>query len=108
MVFQKGHHSKHHRKTTKKTAPLQTYIKRVAKHAAPGLTLSSASLRIVNSFVMDMYNRLAIEATSLMRSSGKQTLTSRDLQAAVRLILPDDLAKYSMSEAVRAVGKLSA
>lgn len=108
MVTPTGNKTTTHRRKASKTAPLQTYIKRVAKTAAPNLSLSSASLRIVNSFVMHFFDKMAVEATSLMRNTGRQTLTSRDMQGAVRLIFHEqELGRYAMSEGVRAVGKLS-
>merc|ERR1712093_209663 len=86
-----------------------TYINRVLKGASKAkLTLSSKSMKIVNSMVVDFQERIAVEAAALARSTKKRTLGSREVQTAVRLILPAELAKHAMAEATRAVAKISA
>ncbi len=71
------------------------------------LTISSKSMKIFNSFVKDMFERLATEAAALARSVGRQTLSSKDVQTAVRVTLPAELAKHAMAEATKAVAKLA-
>ena len=86
-----------------------TYINRVLKGASKAkLTLSSKSMKIVNSMVVDFQERIAVEAAALARSTKKRTLGSREVQTAVRLLLPAELAKHAMAEATRSVAKASA
>ncbi len=86
-----------------------TYIAKVLKGASKSkLTLSSKSMKILNSLVTDFFDRLATEAASLARSAKKRTLGSREMQTAVRLTLPAELAKHAMAEGTRAVAKASA
>lgn len=86
-----------------------TYIGRVLRSTTKSkATLSSKSVRILNSLVVDFFDRIATEAASLARSNKKQTLGSREVQTAVRLLLPTELAKHSISEATRALAKASA
>tara|TARA_Y100000780_G_scaffold210142_1_gene208201 strand:+ start:154 stop:492 length:339 start_codon:yes stop_codon:yes gene_type:complete len=86
-----------------------TYINRVLKGASKAkLTLSSKSMKIVNSLVLDFFERIAVESAALARSTKKRTLGSREVQTAVRLVLPAELAKHAMAEATRAVAKASA
>ncbi|XP_006873767.1 PREDICTED: putative IQ and AAA domain-containing protein 1-like [Chrysochloris asiatica] len=59
----------------------------------------------MNSFVNDVFERLAGEATQLAQYSGHVTLTSREMQTAVRLLLPGELSKHAMSEGTKAVTK---
>ena len=80
-----------------------TYINRVNKNAKKGLTLSSKSVKILNSFVVDMFDKLATQAASLARANKKSTIGAAEVQTAVRLTLPADLAKHSISEASKAV-----
>lgn len=47
--------------------------------------------------------RLATEASRLAQYAGRATLTSRDVQNAVRLVLPGELAKHAISEGTKAV-----
>ena len=72
------------------------------------LTLSSKAMKVLNSLVVDFFDRLAVEGASLARMSKKTTLGSREMQTAVRLILPAELAKHAMAEGTRAVAKASA
>jgi histone H3/H4 len=82
------------------------YISKVLKGASKSkLTLSSKSMKILNSLVGDFFERLAVEAASLARSTKKRTLGSREVQTAVRLTLPAELAKHAMAEGTRAVAK---
>ena len=61
----------------------------------------------MNSFVNDTFDRLANEAVRLARYAKKQTLTSREVQTAVRLLLPGELSKHAVSEGTKAVTKYS-
>jgi histone H2B len=85
------------------------YISKVLKGASKSkLTLSSKSVKILDSLVSDFFERLATEAASLARGAKKRTLGSREMQTAVRLTLPAELAKHAMAEGTRAVAKASA
>ena len=61
----------------------------------------------MNSFVNDTFDRLSSEAIRLARYNKKATLTSREIQTAVRLLLPGELAKHAVSEGTKAVTKYS-
>jgi histone H2B len=63
---------------------------------------------IMNSFITDVFERLAGEAERLSRHSGKHTLSAREVQTAARLILPGELAKHAVSEGTKAVTKYNA
>jgi hypothetical protein len=62
-------------------------------------------MSIMNSFVNDLFDRLAGESIRLARYNKKATLTSREIQTAVRLLLPGELAKHAVSEGTKAVTK---
>jgi histone H2B len=95
------------RKTRKPS--FATYISKVLKGASKTkLTLSSKAVKILNSLVTDFFERVAVEAAALARSGKKRTLGSREVQTAVRLTLPAELAKHAMAEGTRAVAKASA
>uniref|UniRef100_A0A0E0BX94 Histone H2B n=1 Tax=Oryza meridionalis TaxID=40149 RepID=A0A0E0BX94_9ORYZ len=46
-------------------------------------------------------------STMLARYNKKPTITSREIQTAVRLVLPGELAKHAVSEGTKAVTKIS-
>lgn len=78
-------------------------------------------MAILNSFVNDIFERIATEASSTWSScwtdiiathvaftelasySKKSTISSREIQTAVRLILPGELAKHAISEGTKSV-----
>jgi histone H2B len=53
----------------------------------------------------DVFERLAREAGRLARYNKKSTITAREIQSAVRLVFPGELAKHAVFEANRAVAK---
>jgi hypothetical protein len=77
-------------------------------------------MAILNSFVNDIFERIATEASSkllcygcaarvlihafseLAAYSKKSTISSREIQTSVRLILPGELAKHAISEGTKA------
>lgn len=82
-------------------------------------------MAILNSFVNDIFERIATEASSVLHYnlaylyrltfpselasySKKSTISSREIQTSVRLILPGELAKHAISEGTKSVTKFSA
>ena len=65
----------------------------------------SKAMGIMNSFVNDIFERIAGEASRLMHYNKRSTITSREIQTAVCLLLPGELAKHAMSEGTKAVTK---
>ena len=74
----------------------------------PDTGISKRAMSIMNSFVNDTFDRLATEAIRLARYNKKSTLTSREIQTSVRLLLPGELAKHAVSEGTKAVTKYTA
>jgi len=60
---------------------------------------------IMNSFVSDIFERIAAEASRLAHYNKRHTISSREIQTAVRLLLPGELAKHAVSEGTKAVTK---
>ncbi|WZZ66121.1 hypothetical protein YC2023_077491 [Brassica napus] len=60
-------------------------------------------MRIMNSFINDIFEKLAQESLKLARYNKKPTITSREIQTAVRLVLPEELAKHAISEGTNAL-----
>merc|ERR1712242_65761 len=59
----------------------------------------------MNSFIYDIFEKIAGESSKLVRYNKKHTLSSREVQTAVRLLLPGELAKHAVSEGTKAVTK---
>lgn len=71
----------------------------------PDTGISSKAMSIMNSFVNDVFERIASEAARLAQYNKRTTITSREVQTAVRLLLPGELAKHAVSEGTKAVTK---
>ena len=83
------------------------YIHRVLKQVHPEIGISKKSMSIMNSFINDIFEKLSAESSRLCRYGKKSTLSSREVQTAVRLMLPGELAKHAVSEGTKAVTKYS-
>ena len=81
------------------------YIYKVLKQVHPDTGISSKAMSIMNSFVNDLFERIAAESSRLAHYNKKSTITSREIQTAVRLLLPGELAKHAVSEGTKAVTK---
>ena len=81
------------------------YIYKVLKQVHPDTGISGKAMNIMNSFVNDIFEWIASEASKLTSYNKKSTLSSREIQTAVRLILPGELAKHAVSEGTKAVTK---
>merc|ERR1711943_166955 len=84
-----------------------SYIYKVLKQVHPDTGISKKGMSIMNSFINDIFERIAAEAGRLGRYNSKATLSSREIQTAVRLLLPGELAKHAVSEGTKAVTKYS-
>ena len=87
------------------TTSYSSYIYKVLKQVHPDTGVSSKAMSIMNSFVNDVFERIAAEASRLAHYNKRSTITSREIQTAVRLILPGELAKHAVSEGTKAVTK---
>jgi histone H2B len=83
------------------------YIYKVLKQVHPDTGISKRGMSIMNSFINDVFERIAGEAGRLSRYNKKATLSSREVQTAVRLMLPGELAKHAVSEGTKAVTKFT-
>jgi histone H2B len=132
------------------------YIYKVLKQVHSDTGISNKAMNIMNSFINDIFERLASEASvrwwgvaypslcicwpfsfkakgvmplcfcfcvmaflgrtvqrphvaagKLVKINKVKTLSSREIQTAVRLMLPGELAKHAMSEGTKAVAKFT-
>uniref|UniRef100_A0A3B4GC49 Histone H2B n=1 Tax=Pundamilia nyererei TaxID=303518 RepID=A0A3B4GC49_9CICH len=104
---QKGKSSteKKAKRKAKRRETYAMYIYKVLKQVHPDTGISSRAMSIMNSFVNDLFERIATEASRLAQYNKRSTITSREVQTAVRLLLPGELAKHAVSEGTKAVTK---
>ncbi len=85
------------RKTRKESYAI--YVYKVLKQVHPDTD------GIMNSFINDIFERIAGKSSCLAHYNKCSTITSREIQTAVRLLLPGELAKHTVSEGTTAVTK---
>ena len=93
------------KKKQKRKESYAIYIYKVLKQVHPDTGISSKAMSIMNSFVNDLFERVAAEASRLAHYNKRSTITSREIQTSVRLLLPGELAKHAVSEGTKAVTK---
>ncbi|XP_004349000.1 histone 1 [Capsaspora owczarzaki ATCC 30864] len=81
------------------------YIYKVLRQVHADTGISNRAMNIMNSFVNDIFERIAGEASRLAHFNNRSTISSREIQTAVRLLLPGELAKHAVSEGTKAVTK---
>jgi len=92
----------------KRAETFSSYIFKVLKQVHPDIGISNKAMMVMNSFVTDIFERIARESARLVDMNDRNTLGSREVQTAVRLVLPGDLAKHAVSEGGKAVAKFNA
>ena len=95
------------RRRRRRVETYSTYIYKVLKQVHPDTGISRRAMSIMNSFINDTFEKIATEAGRLCRYNNRATLSSREIQTAIRLLLPGELAKHAVSEATKAVTKYS-
>jgi len=96
------------RKHRKNYESYSSFIYKVLRQVHPDTGISTKAMSIMNSFVNDIFERIANEAGRLAKYNKRYTITSREIQTAVRLLLPGELAKHAVSEGTKAVTKYNA
>ncbi|XP_050671116.1 histone H2B-like [Leptidea sinapis] len=93
------------KKKHKRKESYAIYIYKVLKQVHPDTGISSKAMTIMKSFVNDIFERIAAEASRLAHYNKRSTITSREVQTSVRFLLPSELAKHAVSEGTKAVTK---
>ena len=106
-MAKKGKKSASKRRSKKRVESFGIYIYKVLKQVHPDTGMSKKGMSIMNSFINDTFERIAGEAGKLAKYNKKATLSSREIQTSVRLMLPGELAKHAVSEGTKAVTKFS-
>jgi histone H2B len=75
------------RRKTKKES-FATYIHRVLKQLHPQLGISRKGMEVMDNMMFDLFERFAIEAGKLTQHNKTVTMGRREIQSAVKLLLP--------------------
>ncbi|CEM20937.1 unnamed protein product [Vitrella brassicaformis CCMP3155] len=90
-----------------RTETYASYVFKVLKQVHPNTGISKKGMSIMCSFIGDTFEKIAMEAGRLCKYNKKDTLSSREIQTAIRLVLPGELAKHAVSEGTKAVTKFT-
>nr|GFA32467.1 histone core [Tanacetum cinerariifolium] len=62
-----------------------------------------------NEFILinDIFEKLAAKSSKLVRYNKKNTLSSREIHTAKRLVLPGEFAKHAVSKGTKAITKFT-
>lgn len=93
------------KKKSRRRESYSIYIYKVLKQVHPDTGISSKAMSIMNSFVNDIFVRIAAESSRLAHYNKSSTVTNRKIQTTVRLLLPGELAKHAVSEGTKALTK---
>jgi histone H2B len=80
------------KRRTKRKESYSSYLYKVLKQVHPDTGISSKAMSVMNSLVNDIFERLANESARLASHTGRHTISRREIQTSVRLILPGELA----------------
>uniref|UniRef100_A0A8C8YP38 Core Histone H2A/H2B/H3 domain-containing protein n=1 Tax=Prolemur simus TaxID=1328070 RepID=A0A8C8YP38_PROSS len=80
-----------------------TYFARIVRQFPGGLRLSREAVSVMDSFVHDMLERIGEEAGRLASYTQHATITTREIQTAVRLMMPGHLGRNAVSAGNKAV-----
>ncbi|GFR25669.1 hypothetical protein TNCT_100651 [Trichonephila clavata] len=91
------------KKRKKRKESFANYIYKVLKQFPPDTGISSEALSFINSFVIDIFERIAAESSRLAHNLESSTITCQEIQNAVRHLLPGELAVKAAYEGIQAV-----
>eukprot|EP01059_Diplonema_ambulator_P027901 TRINITY_DN46591_c0_g1_i1.p1 TRINITY_DN46591_c0_g1~~TRINITY_DN46591_c0_g1_i1.p1 ORF type:complete len:162 (+),score=51.82 TRINITY_DN46591_c0_g1_i1:36-488(+) len=80
-----------------------SYARYIHKILPDDTRISARGMAIVNSYVHDLFERLASEAGRVAKHAEQKTISSNAMIAAVKLQLPKDFAQASMQAGAKAM-----
>ncbi len=84
------------------------YIRKVLKQVHPDQGISSEANGVMEALINDTIKNIMDASNSLAVTSSRKTVDDRNIQAAVRVCFPGELAKHAVSEGNKAVRKFLA
>lgn len=84
------------RKKTSNT--FKACIFKILKNIHSDIGISQTAMEIMNSFIIDMSEKISNEAYKLASHSKKATISTKEIETAVKLVIRGDLAKHAVHE----------
>jgi histone H3/H4 len=96
------------KKTTKKARPkgqvdFRRYIFMVLRQVQPDKGITQVAKDELNAWLLYVGQTIAKKAVAIAYGAKKQTVSTREIQTAVRLLIPKELARHAVSEGTKAV-----
>ena len=88
----------------KKEENFQSSIYKVLKHLNPDIGINKRAMSTMNSIVLEIYRKISREAATMSRNVEK-TLGQNTMQCAIKLTVPGELCKHSVTEGAKAYTK---
>lgn len=84
---------------------ISSHIYKVLKQVHHDIGISNQAMLIMTSLVHDLATRIVYQVHKLCEKDNKTvcTISSREIQTAVRLLLPGELAKHAVSEGLKKI-----
>ena len=89
-------------------ASFSTYVNKLLKQIHPDAGITARVLTTIDNTINSLVSRVMAIANTLISLSKKQTIDSRLIQNAIRILLPGELVKHAVSEGTKAVTKYNA
>lgn len=102
-----------HKKTKKRTEitpdhlGFGEYIRRVSRRIHPDINLSKSALQYIEDLNKYLIKEIMKKVNTLLDMTRAQTVSCKDIQAAVKLTIQGQLQKHAVSELVKAVTKFN-
>jgi len=93
------------KKTTKSTHVIsyKLYSQKVLDRVHPKMKLDEAAEKVMDSMMNDFFCQITSEASRLVRTNNRKTLTERDIFFAMKLVFSEDLCQYAADYAEKAM-----
>jgi len=78
-TVKKAPKSETHTRKKRRNETFAIYIFKVLKQVHPDVGISKKAMNIMNSFINDSFDRIALEASKLVRFNKRRTLSSREI-----------------------------
>lgn len=90
-------------KKSSKTNLFDKYLRELNHSINNNLTISKATMKTMNDFLIDIFEKIAAESSELVRINKYKTLKPKEIEAAVKLLFTGGLRTCATYEGNRAV-----
>ena len=84
-----------------------SYLYRLLKSVHPEVGISKACMETVNAIILELYANVSQEAAKFSRKTNSATLTALDVQAAAKIVLPQELGQHAITDGTTACIKFA-